>query len=44
MTVWRFFRSLAGMEFGRWCRSCGEPIARGDRFGHSEGVCSPCRG
>jgi len=43
MTVWRFFRSLTGIEAGRWCRVCREPIARNDRFGQSEGVCEPCR-
>jgi hypothetical protein len=44
MTFWNFFRGLAGLESGRWCRRCGEAIGRGDRFGRSEGVCSPCRG
>jgi hypothetical protein len=44
MTVWRFMRGLAGLETGRWCRRCGEPIERSDPFGLSEGVCVPCRG
>jgi len=44
MSVWRFFRSMAGIESGRWCRSCSEPIERRDRFGLSEGVCHACRG
>ena len=43
MTVWTFFRSLTGIESGRWCRRCSEPIARRDQFGHSEGVCEACR-
>jgi hypothetical protein len=43
MTVWRFFRGLAGLESGRWCRACGEAIDRRDLFGRSEGVCAPCR-
>ena len=30
MSVWRFFRSMAGLESGRWCRGCTEPIARSD--------------
>jgi hypothetical protein len=34
---------MAGLEAGRWCRGCGEAIARDDRFGASEGVCRPCR-
>jgi hypothetical protein len=43
MSVWRFFRSMAGLESGRWCRDCSEPIGRRDQFGLSEGVCCPCR-
>ena len=43
MSVWRFFRSMAGIESGRWCRSCTEPIARRDQVGQSEGVCHACR-
>lgn len=43
MTVWRFFRTLAGIEAGRWCRVFREPIAPKDSFGHGEGVCDPCR-
>ena len=30
MTVWRFFRGLAGLESGRWCRACGEALDRRD--------------
>ena len=41
--TWRVFQALAGRESGRSCRSCGESIARDDRFGFSEGVCRPCR-
>ncbi len=43
MTFWRFFRAMAGVESGRWCRSCREPIGTDDPFGRSEGVCAPCR-
>jgi len=43
-TTWRVLRALAGLENGRWCRSCGETIRRGDPFGRSESVCRPCRG
>jgi hypothetical protein len=42
-TTWRWFRGLAGLESGRWFRSCEESIPSGDPFGMSEGVCSPCR-
>jgi hypothetical protein len=42
-TFWRFFRSLAGDESGRWCRRCGESISPRDAFGLSESVCPPCR-
>jgi hypothetical protein len=42
-TVYRLFRAMAGVESGRCCRTCGESILREDRFGLSEGVCSPCR-
>lgn len=41
--VWRMFRGLAGLESGRWCRSCGESVAGADAFGMGEGVCPPCR-
>jgi hypothetical protein len=44
MTVWGFFRSVAGLESGRWCRRCREAIGRSDHFGRSEGICGPCRG
>jgi hypothetical protein len=43
-TVFKVVRGLVGAETGRWCRSCGETIARRDGFGMSEGVCRPCRG
>jgi hypothetical protein len=42
-TVWNVMRSLAGVESGRWCRGCGDSIARRDDFGRSEGVCPACR-
>jgi len=40
--TWTWLRGLAGLESGRWCRSCEESIS-GDPFGMSEGVCRPCR-
>jgi hypothetical protein len=43
VSFFTFFRALAGLESGRWCRSCGEAIRRDDRFGASEGVCPACR-
>ncbi len=43
VTVWSFFRSLAGIESGVWCRSCGEAILPADAFGRGEGVCGACR-
>jgi hypothetical protein len=43
LSVWRVLRALGGAESGRWCRGCGESIARDDRFGLSEAVCRPCR-
>jgi hypothetical protein len=42
-TVRMLIRALAGVETGRECRWCEEPIGRDDRFGMSEGVCRPCR-
>lgn len=42
-TTWTWLRGLAGIESGRWCRSCDESIEPGDAFGMSEGVCAPCR-
>jgi hypothetical protein len=43
LTFWSFFRSLAGLESGRWCRRCSEPIRRHDTFGRGEGICTACR-
>jgi hypothetical protein len=43
VTTWRFFRTLAGLERGVWCRNCGEAILPDDAFGRGEGVCSACR-
>jgi hypothetical protein len=43
MRIYSFFQALTGIEAGRWCRHCHEPIARKDAFGLSEGVCAPCR-
>jgi hypothetical protein len=39
-SIMRFVHGPAG---GRGCRSCGASIDRGDEFGQSEGVCTPCR-
>ncbi|MEA2638006.1 MAG: hypothetical protein QOE18_1063 [Chloroflexota bacterium] len=41
--VWLTLRALYGLETGRPCRSCDEPISTGDAFGRSEGVCHMCR-
>ena len=43
MTAWNFFRFLAGLESGVWCRSCREAILAADAFGRGEGVCAACR-
>ncbi|MDP9069466.1 MAG: hypothetical protein M3N53_14150 [Actinomycetota bacterium] len=43
LTVWNVMRSMAGIETGRDCRRCQEPLSRRDGFAMSEGVCSPCR-
>jgi hypothetical protein len=43
MAIYRLIRALTRMEAGRWCRSCGQPVAPKDPFGMSEGVCAPCR-
>ena len=40
---WLTLRALYGMETGRSCRSCCEPISHRDVFGTSEGVCRRCR-
>jgi hypothetical protein len=42
-SIYTLFRALAGLEAGRWCRTCHEPIAPRDGFGLSEGVCRACR-
>jgi hypothetical protein len=36
-------RAMAGVEAGRACRSCHQPIHPRDEFGMSESVCGPCR-
>jgi hypothetical protein len=43
VTVLKVIRALWGMESGRVCRRCKEPVGAGDAFGISEGVCGPCR-
>lgn len=43
ITVWNLMRALSGLEAGRACRGCGQPIAPGDHHGMSEAVCAPCR-
>ena len=43
VTIWNVFRAMAGLEYGRRCRSCAESILAEDRFGMSEGVCRACR-
>ena len=42
-TMYMVLRALVGLEAGRSCRRCGEPILAQDAFGLSEGVCGPCR-
>jgi hypothetical protein len=42
-TVYQVLRALVGLEAGRACRRCNEPILAHDPFGLSEGVCGPCR-
>jgi hypothetical protein len=42
-SAWKWFRGLANLEFGTWCRNCGDSISPGDPFGQSEGVCQLCR-
>jgi hypothetical protein len=42
-TIYNVFRALVGIESGRFCRSCAEPVHRHDHFGMSEGVCRACR-
>ena len=43
MTMFRVLRALVGLDSGRDCRTCSEPVARTDHFGLSEGVCASCR-
>jgi len=43
LNTFKLIRVLAGIEAGRECRSCREPIDARDAFGMSEGVCVPCR-
>jgi formylmethanofuran dehydrogenase subunit E len=42
-TMYKVIRAMFGLEAGRSCRRCGEPITTHDAFGMSEGVCAPCR-
>jgi hypothetical protein len=35
--------AIAGVEGGRACRACGDPIHPRDDFGLSEYVCRSCR-
>lgn len=42
-TAWKVLRAMSGLESGRSCRRCDEPIPSQDEFGMSEGVCGPCR-
>ena len=42
--IYKLFRAMAMLDSGIFCRRCGEPVARRDEFGASEGVCATCRG
>ena len=41
--LYSLFRAIAGLEAGRSCRRCADPIHPKDDFGMSESVCGPCR-
>ena len=41
--VWTFLRAMYGLDAGRTCRVCSEPVRPTDAFGMSEGVCEFCR-
>ena len=41
-TVYAVLRALVGLEAGRACRRCNEPILAADAVGLSEGVSWPC--
>jgi hypothetical protein len=41
--VYKLIRTLVGLESGRDCRACADPIEPKDLFGMSEGVCAVCR-
>ncbi|HEX2045900.1 MAG TPA: hypothetical protein VHF23_09755 [Gaiellaceae bacterium] len=43
MLLHNLLLSMNRLYAGRHCRRCGEPVAPGDRFGVSEGVCPGCR-
>ncbi len=43
VTIYKLFRAVAGLESGRNCSKCLEPIHPRDAFGLSESVCHPCR-
>lgn len=43
LDMWNLVRSMAGIETGRNCRRCNEPLERRDGFAMSEAVCAPCR-
>jgi len=42
-TVRDLVLALWGLQSGRPCRSCDQPISPRDPFGFSEGVCRACR-
>ena len=41
--IYGLIRAMAGVEAGRVCRTCLDPIHPRDGFGMSESVCVPCR-
>lgn len=43
LDMWNLVRSMTGIETGRNCRRCDEPLERRDGFAMSEAICAPCR-
>jgi hypothetical protein len=41
--VYDVVRAFVGIDTGRRCRRCADPIGRGDALGFSEAVCRVCR-
>ena len=43
MATWNVIRAMVGLDAGRACRTCTEPLTTADPFGMSESVCRSCR-